>query len=1749
MGMSFSRFAMFATAVLLAFLWSAGGDSPSLVSAQALAEADRPAVTTDPVDGYMVLAPSVLRSGQTESISVSLFAGQQPARGTVKLDLLSHNAVWAVASGSIEGTGTIPLSVPDIPRGYYRLSVQGPGFHETTSLRVESGDVLFVETDKPIYKPGQDMHIRVLLLDIELKPMSGGITVEVQDAKGNKVFREVVESDEFGMATLTVPLSTEPNFGKWSIAASFGDQEAQTDVRVERYVLPKYEIDVDFPQEWTAFGEPITGTVSAEYSFGKPVRGELKIVASKYNYEWVEFAEFTAEIDGTASFELPATEYISSGRGPDGTGNVSLEVIIEEKATGHVETTTAPHAVVHSTVNLRLIPEGSSFKPSLPFSVLLVTDSPDRSLIDHDVGLETYYFDDGLSITYAEESRVNTVDGKALISITPPEGTVAIALMADAGGNYASTVLKAAHSPSDSFIQLEQVPGTLAVGDQAQFKVHSTEPSGSFYYEVVSRGRVVLSDVSASSDIGFTVSPVMAGMSRLVVYQVMSSGEVAVDYLPFEVAASYPLELGAAFDSDEVRPGDEVEITLTTQGKAKVGLAAVDRSVYLLGDNRLNLQQVFADLERFSHKPEFEFHEDLPYYYITTQGAEETFRDAGLVVMTNREVPFGKTHYRRPQGGSGGSSAALAPGPRSPDLTDVQRVRQYFPETWLWTDVMTDDAGSASVTAEAPDSITTWVLRAVGLSKEHGLGIAETQLRVFQPFFLDVDLPYSAIRGEEFSVKVALHNYLDTTQEFFVELDESDGFTLLGDATKTVTVGPNDLSLAQFKIRLTELGTTPLKVTARSSEASDAVIKELLVEPEGVPQEVVTNKTVSGGDSAVFPNAMPPGSIPGSARTHVSLSGSFLSQTLEGLEDLLRMSYGCGEQNMLNFAPNVFVARYLEQTGQLKPELTARVEHLMLTGYQRQLMFRRADGSFATWGERSPSGSIWLTAFVLKTLAQADRFIYVDQDVIGGAAEWILDHQNEDGSFEQVGGAPNGYLYGGLKGATALTAYVGIALHEAGLTTGADLAIGYLENQLDDIDDSYTMAVVSYALELGKSSRADDAYDQLLAMAIRDENGLHWERSEGQPSTGRAGRGTSVAVENTGYAVLALLEHGDETNAGEAVDWLASQRNAYGGFYSTQDTIVGLQALFQYSVHIQNSVEMTITMTSGDWSKEVEIDRANADIVQVVNVPVGEDIQLVAEGGGEAIVQVVHRFNRPEAQIQPVETFTLDVDYSPDRVRVDEVISVSATVDFVPEADLDVGMVVLDIGIPTGFSPVIDTLETLVNDNAKIWRYDIVERKVVLYLDDLVVNETIEVQFDVKALHPIITQPVTSQVYSYYNPQWRAETLGASVTVGDVPESTSACVTGGAVADDANAGLASDCEALLEARDALAGTATLNWSEGTPIAEWEGITLQGTPSRVTWLDLHDGGLDGTIPAELGRIANLTYLNLRGNDLDGSIPVELGELANLRVLNLHSNNLSGNIPDLSATMLEELYLPNNYDETVQGSGLTGEIPTWLDGMTNMRELWLWGNRLTGSIPDLSGMTGLEKLKLADNMLDGGVPAGSMLPPNVTWLIIDRNPLGGTIPDLSSLTSLKLLWLHNNELEGTIPATLGMLSNLDDLNLRDNMLTGEIPDLSGLDELTRLRLHNNSLNGEVPATLGDLDMLMHLWLHNEVDKGLGNNSFTSIAAGVGDLADTLIEIALRGNSWAADACVPAALSNVTKNDYAEAGIEVCSADDGS
>ena len=1355
----------------------------------------KPTPVSGPVDGYLAVAPSVLRSNAVESVSVSLFSRGRPASGNVMVALLSNGVPVSKASGLIEGQGSLNVKVPAIADGVYELAVEGPGFSASQELQVESRTVLFLETDKPVYKPGQTVNIRVLILDPELKPVVGHVAVEAQDAKGIKVFRKATSSDEYGMATLELPLSNEPNLGVWKLEAFSGNRVAQLDIRVEEYVLPKYDVAVDLPRSWILANEPITGAVSSEYSFGRPVKGEATIVATRYVGIWEEYASVVQQLDGTATFELPAPGYVAGVPGARGMGNVQLHVTVRERSTGYVESTTQLITVAATPLSLQVIPESNTFKPGLPFSFLVVTETPDNKPLSEDVSVRVQYADKELDTFKEKTEQVTTQAGKALLTVTPPPDAVAFTLEAWAKEAHASLSVNAGYSPSGSFIHLEQVSdGPLQVGDVVEFHVAATKEAGNFYFEVLSRGMVVFSDYSPEPTIRFTVTPLMAPEARLLVYQILPTSEVAADYLPFSVEAAYPHEVAVAFGEDEVRPGDEVDIDVQTQGEARVGLVAVDRSVYILAENRLNLQQVFNELERLYQLPQVELHEARPIFDVYTRGAKDTFEDAGVIVMTNQNVPEGK-EYRQPRPTAMPMAVMLAAAKvvvekevtqvealdgntkSAGDLAEVQRVRQFFPETWLWTDLFTDQSGHGTVGVTAPDSITTWMLRAVGISKEHGLGISEAELTVFQEFFLQVDLPYSAIRGEELPVRVALYNYLDTPQEIFVDLEPTDDFDLLDEAQKVVTVPGNDIGGATFTIRPKKPGMAPLKVTARSAAAADAVIKELLIRPEGVARETVDNLVLSAGDSQTVDATIPSNAIADSGRVHVAVTGSYLTQSIDGLERLLQMPFGCGEQNMILFAPNVFVARYLQETGQIKPEVMARAENLMITGYQRELTYRRSDGSFSAFGDNDTQGSLWLTAFVLKTFAEADGLIYIDQRVLENAADWIVRHQNGDGSFDPVGFLHHQELLGGLQGKNALTAYVAVALLEAGQHSAAAKAVRYLEGQVAGIEDDYGMAITTYALELAGSPSAGAAYDRLMGMATVDDDGLHWGEGPAPmplPITPKDGaprpiqpqpHQQSAVIETTAYATLALLEHGDRANASSSTRWLVTRRNSFGGFGSTQDTVVGLQALTEFSAASVADVDMTITLSAGSWQREVSITGENADVLQMIEVPKHGALDISANGKGEAVVQVVRRFNLPEVEQETRQVFDIDVDYGTDHVKVDDLITVSVNVRFTPLEQIEAGMVVLDIAVPTGFAPVTDSIESLVEETPRLKRFDIAGRKVILYLEDLLPNESISLEFAARAVHPVRAKATTSEVYSYYNPDMRGESLGGAITV------------------------------------------------------------------------------------------------------------------------------------------------------------------------------------------------------------------------------------------------------------------------------------------------------------------------------------------------------------------------------------------------
>ena len=339
-----------------------------------------------------------------------------------------------------------------------------------------------------------------------------------------------------------------------------------------------------------------------------------------------------------------------------------------------------------------------------------------------------------------------------------------------------------------------------------------------------------------------------------------------------------------------------------------------------------------------------------------------------------------------------------------------------------------------------------------------------------------------------------------------------------------------------------------------------------------------------------------------------------------------------------------------------------------------------------------------------------------------------------------------------------------------------------------------------------------------------------------------------------------------------------------------------------------------------------------------------------------------------------------------------------------------------------------------------------------------------------------------------------------------------------------NPGLVADCEALLAARDTLAGSGRLNWSRSTAIGSWDGVTVDGSPLRVTKLNLRDSQLTGTIPPELSGLTSLETLALGGNRLTGPVPTWLDSLTNLQELYLWGNQLTGPIPSEwgSLTNLERLHISRNQLTgqipsqlasltnlqrlSLYGNQLSGPVPTWLGSLTNLELLYLSLNQLTGPIPsELSSLTNLRGLSLSDNQLTGPIPSelGSLA--NLESLSLTRNQLTGPIPPeligltsletlalggnqltgpvptwLDSLTNLQGLYLWGNQLTGPIPSELGSLTNLEILELGGNQLTGPIPSqLASLTNLQRLSLYDNQLSGPVPIWLGSLTNLE--WLH--------------------------------------------------------------------
>ena len=291
---------------------------------------------------------------------------------------------------------------------------------------------------------------------------------------------------------------------------------------------------------------------------------------------------------------------------------------------------------------------------------------------------------------------------------------------------------------------------------------------------------------------------------------------------------------------------------------------------------------------------------------------------------------------------------------------------------------------------------------------------------------------------------------------------------------------------------------------------------------------------------------------------------------------------------------------------------------------------------------------------------------------------------------------------------------------------------------------------------------------------------------------------------------------------------------------------------------------------------------------------------------------------------------------------------------------------------------------------------------------------------------------------------------------------------------------------------------------------------------VTSLDLSFNAINGTTPDEVCDLVALEVLNLRGNQLRGTVPECLGDLPALRTLDYTNVNADGSFPGpqslegtLPATLCRPMGLeflafqvtqglsghipdcigrgqPQLYAVDIQGNQFSGVVPESLCEASGLQHLYLYKNRLTGTIPSCIGdLTHLTLIQLQINDLHGPLPEELCRLVNMQDLDLYVNRLTGTIPScLGDLPHLTYLQLSANDLHGPVPEELCRLVSMQYLGLNENRLTGTIPSCIGdLTILNQLDLSTNGLRGSLPASLCGLVSLQYLQLNrNHLDGTL-------------------------------------------------------------
>ncbi|XP_040294169.1 alpha-2-macroglobulin-like protein 1 [Bufo bufo] len=1268
-------------------------------------------------------------------------------------------------------------------------------------LRVPLGVV--IQTDKPSYRPSDTVKFRIVTLDENFvcAKMKYNV-VEMKDPNGNRIFQWLDVNTTSCIADLSFVLTSDPILGTYIIRVDNG--LALKTFAVEETVLPRFEVTIEQPSMIFSGDPTFLLKVCGKYTYGKGVQGNVNAdicntICTTITGETDTTGCFQSNVDGNL---LKFNNYIY---------NVEIKASLVEDGTGITFYAFKTVRVSFEEQILAFEEMDSYYKGGYPYRITLKAQDRDGAPLQFvNASLEVNFQKDTINVDGKTDKK-----GKARFTLDTSgwNGQVMIRgnIITSSAGQLDGRIWGPVHfllpfySTAESFLRLQPFSGIIPCNKRIRIRVEyvicpsdlmKDYKSVKFYYIVIGTGGImqhgeelIVLDKETSFN-GFLTVPItftskFGPAPKMIGFLLLKSGYVTADRVLLSMEKCFPNQAWLKFSQTEASPKAKLSLQIGSSAGSMCAIRAVDKSVQINNEEKeLTTENVFSMFEgsvRGGYPDVVQEHQIYRCWNDDYVDVFSLFKETGTKVLTNTQIlqPEKKsTNCMMFQQPMMYNNVPMVQPSQSNDA-----VRKYFPETWLWNLVPIGEFEKTSIQVTVPDTITQFNARSFCVG-DSGFGLSpQVSLTVFKPFFVELTLPYSIIQGETLILKASVFNYLKQCLKVQVTLLNTTDFsvkTCQNCMYSSCVCANRDVTFV-WNITTNQMGLLPLTVRAEAVAGNDfcdgekpyvppsgnldILQRQLLVKPRGFKKEVTENiyLCLNGSNDHIeksFSLILPDTWVKNSESAYVSVMGDILGTTLQNLDHLIQMPYGCGEQNMLTMAPIVYVLAYLKVTEQLSAAQKEKAIGYLQSGYQRQLSYKRFDGSYSAFGMNDAEGSTWLTAFVIKCFYQAKSYIFIDDEVLAQAVTWLGLQQQEDGCFISRGMLFHTLMKGGVEDDVSLSAYITIALLERG-TPGTDpmlvRALSCLKNKVSNSSNLYTVALLAYTFALSNDFETKQILlEKLFPFAVSSGGNLYW-----MYTIKTVDYSISASVELSSYILLALITTptlaASELQKGfQIVNWLMKQQNSYGGFSSTQDTVVAIQALAKYT-SITYTPKGSVSVTVSQNKKTVgqfQVDETNRLLLQMVPLPIiPGDYGLTFKGKGCVFTQSVLKYYELLPQGAPF--FSIDAKIG-DCGRDNQLLTIQIIVSYTGDRKVT-NMVLIEVEMLSGYQ--LSSIGIVkIKYFPLVKKVDVRQDSLTIYLEGLGHKSNtyyihIQQETQVKDL-----KPANIRVYDYYQTEENTKT-------------------------------------------------------------------------------------------------------------------------------------------------------------------------------------------------------------------------------------------------------------------------------------------------------------------------------------------------------------------------------------------------------